>query len=303
MDDLRLKVKRLVERMVLVDDVPSDIIDDIANELSYYVRNGYSDQLAERLVLSYRERVMSRLMSNIRPHMPGRGSIEKVLPFLLREALEEAGFTGYVLPMFRGQPVDLAINMGAFYIPVISMGYRASRRDMYRVSRLRSMGVTPIIMSLDDNVEGAVKLKVDHLDEPKYYRVVIAMESLRKSMGSASLISSRLIRPIRSMEVTYMLWSGLRRIGYLVIPGKRISDLEVYGFGRYLIRVQGRPTMWDPYYRKFNMVIIITGGNGIRVKGSVVVMGFNHLERLISESGFLLSKLRRLVAREGDYIE
>jgi hypothetical protein len=303
MRELRLKIRMLVEKMVMVDDVPDDVIDDIVNELGYYVKSGYSEQLAERLVLSYREQIMSRLSSNIRQHMPGRGSVEKILPFLLREALEDIGLTGYTLTTLRGEPVDLAINVGAFYVPVISIGYKASRRDLYRVSRLRSMGITPIVMSLGDDVDGAVKVKVDYMNEPRYYRVVIATESLKRSMGSASLVSGRLIKPSKGMEVAYTLWSWLRRMGYLVVPGRRISDLEVYGFGRYLIRIQGKPTMWDPYYRRFNTVVIISGDNGIRIKDSIVIMGFNYLERLISESNFTMGNLRRLISREGNYVE
>jgi len=303
MRELRLKIRMLVEKMVMVDDVPDDVIDDIVDELGYYVKSGYSEQLAERLVLSYREQIMSRLSSNIRQHMPGRGSVEKILPFLLREALEDIGLTGYTLTTLRGELVDLAINVGAFYVPVISIGYKASRRDLYRVSRLRSMGITPIVMSLGDDVDGTVKVKVDYMNEPRYYRVVIAAESLKRSMGSASLVSGRLIKPSKGMEVAYMLWSWLRRMGYLVVPGRRISDLEVYGFGRYLIRIQGKPTMWDPYYRRFNTVVIISGDNGIRIKDSIVIMGFNYLERLISESNFTMGNLRRLISREGNYVE
>ncbi len=298
-----MKVRKLVEEMVMVDDVPEDVVDDVVSELGYYVKSGYSDEIAERLVLSYRERIMSRLMGNIRQHMPGRGSVEKVLPFLLRESLEELGLSGYVSPMLYGQPVDLTISMGAFHAPVIIIGYRASRKDLYRVSRLRSMGINPMVASLDNDFKDAVKFKVDYLNEPKYYRVIIAGESLKRLLGSASLISSRSVKPSRSMEITYMLWSGLRRMGYLVVPGKRISDLEVYGFGRYLIRVQSKPTMWDPYYRRFNAVLIITSGSGIRVKDSVIIMGFNHLEKLINESGLRMSSLRRLVSKEGDYVE
>ncbi|MGC8569950.1 MAG: hypothetical protein ACP5L1_01310 [Caldivirga sp.] len=303
MMELKLKVRKLVEEMVMVDDVPEDVVNDVVSELGYYVKSGYSDELAERLVLSYRERIMSRLMSNINQHMPGRGSIEKVLPFLLRESLEEMGLSGYVSPMLYGQPVDLTISMGTFHAPVIIIGYKASRKDLYRISRLRSMGINPMVVSLDNNLKDAVKLKVDYLNEPKYYRIMIAGESLKKILGSVSLIGSRSVRPVRSMEVTYMLWSGLRRMGYLVVPGKRVSDLEVYGFGRYLIRIQGKPTMWDPYYRKFNTVLIITGGNGVRVKDSVILMGFDYLEKLINESGLRMSRLRRLVSREGDYVE
>lgn len=308
MRGVKLSIRDAIRRMVNVDDIPEEIINDIARELEEYVDRGYVldsniDELAERLVSSYRERIIGKLMSNVRQHMPGRRGVEKVLPFLIRETLEEGGFSSYTWPLIMGQQVDLAVNVGAYYIPVVVIGHNAGRGDLYRLSRLRRSGIRPLVISQDETIKDSIPLKVDYLDEPYYYKVSIAMDQFKRMLGEVSLIGERYVKPMRIYELAYVVWRGLRKRGYLVVPRRNAMELEVYGFGKYLVRVQGKPTMWDPSYRMFNMVVIVTGGSGVKVRERMVIVGVDYLERLMDDSGMSIERLRKLVSGERYYVE
>ena len=296
MQRVRDIVERSIVKMTGVDDVPEDLVNEIASELSQYGPSP-SDDLVFKLIESYRFRIMGRLLNNIRRHMPGKGSVERALPMLVRESLEELGYGAYLMPAIHGERVDLALNLGTHWVPAIVIGHSVKRRDMYRVSRLRSMGMNPLIFSMDEDVEGSVRFKVDFMDGPPYYRLTIAPETLRRGLGESALVSGRFVKWFRVNELAYSLWRGLRLRGYLAIVKRGISEIEAYGFGKYLVRIQSRPTMWEPSYRLYDAVIIVSRGSGVRVRGNVEVIGLSTLERLIGSDGLSVGRLKALASR------
>jgi len=261
---------------IKIDDVPGKLLRSIVSELREL---GPRTDIVERYVTQILVPDLNRkYFDNMRKYgkLFGWGQIERQVHFLLSRQLSQLGYTTYLKPIVYSTPVDLVIEQGGKYLPIIlCLGKTHMRIATYKWNKLKNMGVVSYLVEVDRRCWRESKLLnivdvedlEDHFDRYSRYRIEMRANQYEQCL--------------------YEIWRKYVDRGYLAlrnhIEGSTVYDLFLIGFSKIGVKKIRKvaPTQLNMVSRTIRKIVrALKMGSIDKV---IILTPFTMFDKIVSE--------------------